>query len=133
MKAAFEAAHRARFGFIDDTKALVVEAVSVEAIGGGAKFAEPASPRTTAPLPAPARRHAVLFRRRLARRPRSIRATSSRPATRSAGPAIIIEPHQTIVVEARLAGRDHARRTISCSTRVVPLPRAARSAPTPIR
>ena len=31
VKAAFEAAHRARFGFIDDTKALVIEAISVEA------------------------------------------------------------------------------------------------------
>ncbi|MEX0590160.1 MAG: hydantoinase/oxoprolinase family protein, partial [Xanthobacteraceae bacterium] len=36
MKSTFETAHRARFGFIDESKELVVEAVSVEAVGGGA-------------------------------------------------------------------------------------------------
>ena len=33
MKSAFEKAHKARFGFIDRTKQMVVEAVSVEAVG----------------------------------------------------------------------------------------------------
>src|SRR5262249_18265331 len=41
LKSAFEAAHKARFGFVDESKELVVEAVSVEAVGGGAKFSEP--------------------------------------------------------------------------------------------
>src|SRR4029077_19819514 len=41
LQAAFEAAHKSRFGFIDPSKALVIEAVSIEAIGGGAKFSEP--------------------------------------------------------------------------------------------
>ena len=41
MQAAFEVAHKARFGFIDRNKELVVEAVSVEAVGGGAKHSEP--------------------------------------------------------------------------------------------
>ena len=40
MKRAFETAHKARFGFIDRTKQIVIEAVSVEAVGGGAKFTE---------------------------------------------------------------------------------------------
>src|SRR5690349_13008873 len=40
MKRAFEKAHKARFGFIDRTKQMVIEAVSVEAVGGGAKFKE---------------------------------------------------------------------------------------------
>jgi 5-oxoprolinase (ATP-hydrolysing) len=40
MREAFQGAHRRRFGFIDETKDLVVEAVSVEAIGGGARFTE---------------------------------------------------------------------------------------------
>ena len=98
MKAAFEQAHRARFGFIDAAKDLVVEAVAVEAVGGGAKFSEPVLPATTAPLPAPARRTrfysggrwhdaAVHMRERLA------------PGHKVAGPAIVIEPHQTVVIE----------------------------------
>src|SRR6185369_338519 len=40
MKSAFEKAHKAQFGFIDRKKDLVIEAVSVEAVGGGAKFRE---------------------------------------------------------------------------------------------
>src|SRR5713226_6473066 len=55
MKSAFETAHKSPFGFIEATKQLVVEAVSVEAVGGGAKFAEPVLTTTTAPLPSPAR------------------------------------------------------------------------------
>jgi 5-oxoprolinase (ATP-hydrolysing) len=99
MKAAFEAAHRARFGFIDDSNALVIEAVSAEAIGGGATFAEPTHAMSKAPLPAPALRirfysggswhDADVFTR-----------DQVKPGQHVAGPAIIIEPHQTIVVEA---------------------------------
>jgi len=40
MTSSFEAAHKARFGFIDNSKALVVEAVSIEAVRRGAKFCE---------------------------------------------------------------------------------------------
>jgi 5-oxoprolinase (ATP-hydrolysing) len=98
MKSAFEAAHQARFGFIDEAKQIVVEAIAVEAVGGGAKFAGPALEVTTAPLPSPARRvrfysgrawhdAAIFLRDQLA------------PGHQIAGPAIIIEPHQTIVVE----------------------------------
>src|SRR5690606_19137426 len=55
MKAAFQTAHRARLGFIDESKELVVEAVAVEAVGGGAKFEEPEEAPVTDALPAPAR------------------------------------------------------------------------------
>ena len=48
--------HKARFGFIDRTKALVLEAVSVEAVGGGARFNERAQKITRRKLPAPAQR-----------------------------------------------------------------------------
>ena len=45
---------RARFGFIDKAKALVIEAVSAEAVGGAARFSERA-PQTRS-TPARARR-----------------------------------------------------------------------------
>jgi 5-oxoprolinase (ATP-hydrolysing) len=110
LQSAFEAAHQARFGFVDETKELVVEAVSVEAVGGGAKFAEPALATTTEPLPSPARRtrfysagqwrNAAVFRRE-----------QLMPGHTVAGPAIIIEPHQTVVVEdgwqAELTRKNH--------------------------
>jgi 5-oxoprolinase (ATP-hydrolysing) len=98
MKSAFASAHKARFGFIDESKELVIEAISVEAIGGGAKFEEPILPTTDTPLPAPERRtrfysagkwhEAGIFLRR-----------HLRPGHKVPAPAIIIEPHQTIVVE----------------------------------
>ncbi len=110
MKSAFEAAHKSRFGFIDESKQIVVEAVSVEAVGGGAKFAEPVLETVSAPLPAPARttrfysggrwhEAAVFTRDQLA------------PGHRVEGPAIIIEPHQTIVLEdgwrAAITAKNH--------------------------
>ncbi len=121
LKSEFEAAHKARFGFIDPSKELVVEAVSVEAVGGGAKFCEPELATTTAPLPLPKQRTrffstgawrdaAVYGRDQLA------------PGHQVAGPAIVIEPHQTVVVEdgwqAELTTKNHL-----VLTRTVPLSR----------
>jgi len=121
MKSAFESAHKSRFGFIDETKELVVEAVSIEAVGGGAKFVEPVLETVSTPLPAPARTTrfycggrwhdaAVFTRDQLA------------PGHRVDGPAIIIEPHQTIVVEdgwrAAITAKNHL-----VMERVVPLKR----------
>jgi 5-oxoprolinase (ATP-hydrolysing) len=121
MKSAFQAAHKSRFGFIDETKELVVEAVSVEAIGGGAKFAEPAAELTNAPLPSPAQTTrffsgnawhdaAIVLRDQLA------------PGHAVDGPAIIIEPHQTVIVEngwrASVTDRNHLM-----LTRTAPLAR----------
>jgi 5-oxoprolinase (ATP-hydrolysing) len=121
VKSAFDVAHKARFGFIDDTKELVIEAVSVEAVGGGAKFSEPVLATSDAPLLAPTRRTrfyshgdwreaAVLTRAQLS------------PGQRVRGPAIIIEPHQTVVVEdgwqAEITAKDHL-----LLERVVPLQR----------
>jgi 5-oxoprolinase (ATP-hydrolysing) len=108
--AAFEAAHKSRFGFIDRSKQIVIEAVSVEAVGGGAKFSEPVLATTRDPVPAPARRTrffsggawhdaAVFTREQL------------KPGHAVSGPGIIIESHQTIVVEdgwgAELTDKNH--------------------------
>jgi 5-oxoprolinase (ATP-hydrolysing) len=122
MQKSFEAAHKARFGFIDQSKEIVVEAVSVEAVGGGAKFTEPTSATTSDPLPPPARRarfysagrwhDAYIYTRE-----------QLKPGHKVPGPAIVIEPHQTIVVEegwqAELTGKNHL-----VLTRTVPLERA---------
>ena len=56
MKSAFERAHKAQFGFIDRSKSLVIEAVSVEAVGGGATFKEKSRKTRRMKLPKPARR-----------------------------------------------------------------------------
>ncbi|HYA05503.1 MAG TPA: hydantoinase B/oxoprolinase family protein [Xanthobacteraceae bacterium] len=110
MKSAFERAHKAQFGFIDRRKDLVIEAVSVEAVGGGATFKE--QPRRTKrmKLPAPARRTRFFSGGKWQRA--SVYTRDQLVAGHKVkGPAIIIEPHQTVVVEpgwqAELTAKDH--------------------------
>lgn len=109
MQEAFQAAHKARFGFMDETKALVVEAVEVEAIGGGARFEEPSFVEI-AGEPAIAER-TRLFSKGQWREASVVRREAMAPGQTVAGPAIIIEPNQTVVVEqgwaAKLTGKDH--------------------------
>ncbi|AMJ60804.1 hydantoinase B/oxoprolinase family protein [Bosea sp. PAMC 26642] len=109
MRDAFQAAHKARFGFMDETKALVVEAVEVEAIGGGAKFEEASAPEN-AGEPAAAER-TRLFSKGQWHEAAVVRREAISPGQQIAGPAIIIEPNQTVVVEdgwsAKLTPKDH--------------------------
>jgi 5-oxoprolinase (ATP-hydrolysing) len=110
MKAAFEKAHKAQFGFIDRNKELVVEAVSVEAVGGGAKFKERIGKTTRATLPAPKKKTRFYSAGKWQRAGVYVRE-QLRPGHKIPGPAIIIEPHQTVVVEpgwrAELTAKDH--------------------------
>ena len=110
MKAAFEHAHKAQFGFIDRKKSLVIEAVSVEAVGGGATFKERPRKTRRAKLPAPARRTRFFSGGKWHR---ALVYTRDQlvPGNKVKGPAIIIEPHQTVVVEhgwqAELTAKNH--------------------------
>jgi 5-oxoprolinase (ATP-hydrolysing) len=110
MKGAFEKAHKARFGFIDRTKQMVVEAVSVEAVGGGAKFNERAGKTTRGKLPKPARR-TKFFSGGDWHKVNVFTRDQLKPGQKVKGAAIIIEPHQTIVVEpgwqAELTAKNH--------------------------
>ncbi|MGO4869772.1 MAG: hydantoinase B/oxoprolinase family protein, partial [Roseiarcus sp.] len=134
MRHAFERAHKSRFGFIDRAKAIAIEAVSAEAVGGAARLHERAGPATSAA--------ALAERGRRGQRPRlkvTARATRilSPRAWRKAnvylretlpagaavdGPALVIEPHQTIVVEqgwrAAVTAKNHV-----LLTRVEPMRR----------
>ncbi|HZL61042.1 MAG TPA: hydantoinase B/oxoprolinase family protein [Pseudolabrys sp.] len=110
MKRAFEKAHKTRFGFIDRTKQMVVEAVSVEAVGGGAKFSEKAVKRARGKLPLPARR-TQFFSAGAWHKANVYTRDQLKPGSRVKGAAIIVEPHQTIVVEpgwqAELTRKNH--------------------------
>ena len=89
---------------------MVIEAVSVEAIGGGATFREKTRKTTRAKLPAPARRTRFFSNGKWQRALVYTRDTLA-PGHKVKGPAIIIEPHQTVVVEhgwqAELTAKDH--------------------------
>ena len=121
MQDHFQSAHRARFGFIDEAKPLVVEAVGVEAIGGGARVDVRTADATSrrAARPAASTR---FFSQGHWREASVYRREDLAPGDRMAGPALVIEPHQTVVVEegwqADLTARDHL-----VLTRSVPLPR----------
>ncbi|MEM8749102.1 MAG: hydantoinase B/oxoprolinase family protein [Pseudomonadota bacterium] len=119
MASAFAEAHKKQFGFTFD-KPLIIEALELEAIGGGAKVEEPsfsmneedrAPQQTTSFFSGGARHDAGVFARR-----------DLAPGNRISGPALIIEDHQTIVVEpgwqAAINALDHI-----IITRVTPIPR----------
>ncbi|WP_187972079.1 hydantoinase B/oxoprolinase family protein [Aquibium microcysteis] len=108
--AAFEAAHRAQFGFVYENKRMIVEAISVEGIdmrdAGRDEADLPLEDRTAEPAGSVpvfcegAWRDAAVFRRE-----------SLFPGATVAGPALIVESHQTIMVEpgwrAEITARDH--------------------------
>ena len=99
MRRAFEITHRTRFGFIDRTKALVIEAVSAEAVGGAARFSERSRPVAANGEAAPPHRTTRIFSKG-AWREANVHLRDALPIGAAVdGPALIIEPHQTIVVE----------------------------------
>jgi len=110
MKSSFERAHKAQFGFVDRKKSLVVEAVSVEAVGGGVTFKEKPRQTRRMKLPAAARRTRFFSGGKWQR---ALVYTRDQlvPGHKIEGPAIIIEPHQTVVVEhgwqAELTAKNH--------------------------
>ena len=122
MAAAFALAHKARFGFLDMAKPLVVEALSVEAVGGGSAFAESVTPEgAAAPVATPEK---TRFYSDKAWHDAAIYTRDKLVAgNRVDGPAIIIEANQTIVIEAgwqaHLTARDHLvlKRVMPIATR----------------
>lgn len=106
----FEAAHKAQFGFVYENKPMIVEAVGVEGrdAGAAARDETESSLEDKAASPWQIRqffadggwRDAGIFRR-----------DGLKPGHKVAGPALIIEPNQTIVVEpgwqAGITARNH--------------------------
>ncbi|RWD58100.1 MAG: 5-oxoprolinase [Mesorhizobium sp.] len=94
----FEAAHKAQFGFVYENKPMIIEAVGVEGsdVGTAARDESESSREDKAASPWQTRqffadgawRDAGIFRRE-----------DLKPGHKVAGPALVIEPNQTIVVE----------------------------------
>ncbi len=121
LRTAFQTAHRQRFGFIDESKPLVIEAVSVEAVGGGIKQAEAEHELHAAPLPPPAKRTRFFSNGAWHDAAVYLRAQLF-PGARVAVPALIIEPNQTIVIEEGWNAELNALDALVLS-RVVPMAR----------
>jgi 5-oxoprolinase (ATP-hydrolysing) len=121
MRRAFESAHKSRFGFIDRNKAIVIEAVSVEAVGGAARLAERIHPTPSTAPSIPVR--ATRFFSHGGWRKANVFAREALAVGAGVdGPALIIELHQTIVVEqgwrAEITAKNHV-----VMTRVEPMAR----------
>ena len=122
LREAFDAAHRARFGFAPGDKPLVIESVQCEAIGKAADLTEPEHAVSERPerdtetaLTAP------VFIGGQWTDTRFVRRESLRPGDTLTGPAVLVEPHTVILIEpgwrARLTAHDHV-----ALTRVTPRP-----------
>jgi 5-oxoprolinase (ATP-hydrolysing) len=122
MMAAFEDAHRKQFGFAYENKPVVVEALEVESSGGGAGIIEADHPLTEG-TPEPARTTRFYAAGQWHEAGVYLRA-GLKPGMKVPGPALVIEPHATIVVEpgwqAEINVKDHV-----ILRRVVPLERSA--------
>nr|CAD6428775.1 5-oxoprolinase [Rhizobium sp. Q54] len=97
MTEVFEALHRKQFGFIFENREIIFESYEVEAIGGGAESTEPT--HATNPAAPVAAEETRFFSGGEWRQAPVYRRTDIRPGARAAGPCLIVEPHQTIVVE----------------------------------
>ena len=110
ITARFEEAHRQQFGFIDRSKTLIIEAASVESVGGGADAVEPDLALSDSALPAPIRATRFYSSGKWHEANAYLR-DGLKPGHRIKGAALIIEAHQTIVIEpgweAEITAKDH--------------------------
>jgi 5-oxoprolinase (ATP-hydrolysing) len=106
----FEAAYRQRFAFLMQGKALVIEAVSVEAVIAGDAPAKAAQTLNEA-RPAPVREHVPMYAEGQWFDAALVVREDMRPGDTITGPAIIAEKNATTVVEpgwqAQLTALDH--------------------------
>jgi 5-oxoprolinase (ATP-hydrolysing) len=116
----FTAAHEQQFGFAEPGRDLILEAISVEAVGLAHKAQEPELHERTARKLEPVSEVAFYADRAWGAAPLYLRADLQR-GDRVNGPALVVEPHSTIVIEAgwqaEVTGLGHVR-----LRRVVPLP-----------
>jgi len=103
----FEEQHRAQFGFVSPEKSVVIEAIEVESIGGGASAEEPALDLDQAD--APVHERSRFFSGDCFHDVPVVLRDAMQPGYPVKGPAIIIESIGTIVVEPGWTARMNAR------------------------
>ncbi len=133
MRGQFEAAYRKRFSFLMPSKALVVEAVSVEAIGKSDAPAETAeAPMAGGSTPQPVET-ARMYSADAWRDTPLYRRAMLRPGDAIAGPAIIAEDNATTIVEAGwLAEMTPHRHIVMTRTEALPERRAIGTSADPV-
>ncbi|MDW3097200.1 MAG: hydantoinase B/oxoprolinase family protein [Alphaproteobacteria bacterium] len=99
IKTSFEDAHRARFGFFSPDHAITLEAAAQEAIGAEPRPAEEQATNASAQIEAPTKETARVYMESAWHDAPIVNRADAKPGTYVSGPAILIEPHQTIVIE----------------------------------
>jgi 5-oxoprolinase (ATP-hydrolysing) len=112
LRKAFAAAHRGRFGFDPGDAALVIESVQVEAVGEAADIEEAAQQTGERDEAAyPSARVAAVYLGGEWVETRFVEREVLRPGDRLTGPAVLVEPHTSILIEpgwrARVTEFDH--------------------------
>ena len=111
LKQNFSNAHRGRFGFVMEERDLVVEAISVEAIGAGVAVEDPEHEIKNSRDEVPVLSHHPVWVDGAYQETPFYDRNQMKPGDKVAGPAIIIEPVGTTVVEqgwqAEVTARDH--------------------------
>jgi len=121
LEAGFQAAHRARYGFVFEGRRLVAEAVLVELVGGAESLPDDKEAEAAA-FPAKAESEAPLFIDGEWRACPVFRREGLSPGAAMDGPALVIEPTSTIVIESGWRGRVTAQGAVVLE-RSSPLPK----------
>ncbi len=104
LQAGFESAYRQRFAFLMHERRLIVEAVSVEAVGAG-DAAEETRHQLVAAAAAPVAATVRMFSEGRWHDAALVDRAQARPGHTIAGPAIVVERNGTTVVEPGWTGR----------------------------
>ncbi len=138
MQEAFAARHQTLYGFAGQERLLIIESLSVEAVGGAAAIEEPLLNRTTPDLPQPIAQVSIYTHHQWQAAPVFQRSVLQ-VGDRITGPALILEPTGTNMIEpnwqATLTERGHL---LICRVAVtLAMPSASTSAsaasPDPVR
>ena len=98
MRTVFEAEHRRRYGFVSPEKHVFAATIEVEAQGGGASILEPDLPIDGNGIPASRTTTRFFSGNAWHDAPVHFR-DALKPGHKIVGPALVIEPHQTVSIE----------------------------------
>ncbi len=121
MRKAFEKEHARQFGFIQPDKEIIIEAITVEAAGGGARLPE-RKRKKTEKTPQPVETTRIYVQGQWLDAPLYERG-KLKPGQKIAGPALIVEANSVTVVEPGWRAKVNRLGHLELK-RIAPLPRA---------
>ncbi|WP_133718636.1 hydantoinase B/oxoprolinase family protein [Methylocaldum gracile] len=116
MRARFEERHRQRFGFVYPDKALLVDTATVELAGLNESAEEPVCPLEPDASPEPVAKVRIYSGRNHHDTP-VYRREDLKPGVRLQGPAILVEPNSTTIIEPGWQGEITSRNHLILSAR----------------